>query len=87
MVEPLGSGPGKLGGPCDLALDRNGNVLVSCFGSNKVVLLNSKLEFVKDFIPTSANIRNNDRICLDEERGYLYVADCDERTISVFELN
>ena len=82
-----GSGPGQLDNPRDVVVDRRGFVFVTCLYGNKVVLLNSELEFVKDIIPTSANIRFIDTICLDEYRGVLYVSDNARRTMSVFKLN
>ena len=81
-----GTQKGHLYDPRDIAVDRHGYILVPCYNSGKVVLLTSKLRFVKDVsIPTSANIGAINTICLDECRGRLYVSDEDKETISVFQ--
>ena len=82
-----GSGDGQLDDPRELVVDENGFIFVSCFAGSKVVLLNSKLEYVRDIIPASANIRCINRICFDEYRRKIYVSDYNRKTISVFILH
>ena len=82
-----GSGEGQLDDLRELVVDGSGFIFVSCFAGSKVVLLNSNLEYVRDIIPASANIRCINRISFDEYRRKIYVSDYNRKTISVFILN
>ena len=71
-----GSGSGQLYNPYHLAADVNGfGLVVEHGGSNRVVLLNDKLEFLKELVPTSFELENPIRLCLDRNRKKLFVAD------------
>ena len=82
-----GSGEGQLYSPRQLAVDRNGFVFVTSMDGGKVVLLDSNLKFVKDFIQASVNLKHPYTVCLDEYRRNLYVSDLKNGILSKFQLN
>ena len=79
-----GFGKGQLYHPEQLIVDQNSHIFVPCFGDKRVVFLTSQLKFVKNVIPSSTNISCISTIYLDEYLGQLYVADSNNKTISVF---
>ena len=80
-----GSGCSGLYRPHRLVVDRFGYILVADKSNNRVVLLDKELEYVKDLIPASANLKEIFTLYLDECKSRLYVgAGCE---LMVFELD
>ena len=80
-----GLGTVELINPYHLAADANGFCLiVEHGGTNRIVMLNRDLKFVKEFLPTSTGLKSPLRLCLDRNRKRLYVADYSNARIIAF---
>ena len=77
-----GSGIGHLNRPIHLAIDRNGFILVADHANNRIVRLNSSLEYISETV----GIQQPVRILLDEERGRLYAIERDNECITIFNI-
>ena len=77
-----GSGIGHLNWPRYLAIDRNGFILVADRINNRIVQLNSSLEYISEI----GGIHQPCRILLDEERRRLYVIELDNKSLTVFDV-
>ena len=82
----IGSGIGQMSLPCYLAIDRNGFILVADYNNNRIIQLNASLEFIREFIPRSAGLKNPRRMHLHENMCRLFIAADDERSIAIFDL-
>ena len=82
-----GLGPGQLTFPNHLAADFNGFCLVIDFISNRLLMLNNKLKFVKELVPTSFGLKFPKRLCLDAKHKRLYVADSGNARIVAFDIH
>ena len=82
-----GSGPGQLNNPVHLAADLNGFcvVLDSC-DPCRILLLNEKLEFVQELLPTLSESKSMLRMCLDLGKKRLYVADNINERVVAFDI-
>ena len=81
-----GSGIGQMDYPCYLAIDRNGFILVADENNNRIIQLNTSLEFIREFIPGSVGLKNPKRMHLRENTRRLYIAGRFERNITIFDL-
>ena len=82
-----GSGPEHTTDLYHLAADGNGFCLVVEHGIvNRVVMLNNKLELVKELIPTSMRLEYPLSLCLDKRRKRLYVADHSNGCVFAFNM-
>ena len=77
-----GSGIGQLNMPSYLAIDRNGFILVADEDNNRIVRLNSSLEYIGETV----GIKEPFRILLNEERGRLYVIEYNNQSLTVFDI-
>ena len=77
-----GSVIGHLNVPRRLAIDRNGFILVADFNNNRIVQLNSSLEYISETV----GIQEPFRILLNEERGRLYVIEGGDKSLTVFDV-
>ena len=77
-----GSGIGHLNMPTYLEIDRNGFILVADFNNNRIVQLNSSLEYIDETV----GIQEPHRILLNEERGRLYVKEYNNKSLTVFDV-
>ena len=77
-----GSGIEQLNLPRYLAIDRNGFILVADQLDNRIVRLNSSLEYISEI----GGIQEPVRILLNEERGRLYVIEDDDQSLTVFDV-
>ena len=80
--EEKGSGMGQLNEPVHLAIDRNGSILVAEHGNNRIVKLNSSLEYVNEF----TRFKRPRRMLLNEELRQLYVAENNDRSITIHDM-
>ena len=78
----IGSGIGHLNVPLYLAINRNGFILVADQLNNRVVQLNSSLEYISETV----GIQVPQRILLNEERGRLYVKEFNTKSLTVFDV-
>ena len=78
----IGSGIGQLYTPIHLAIDRNGFILVADRDNNRIVHLNSSLEYIGEIV----GIQKPVRILLDEECGRLYVNETNNKSLTVFDV-
>ena len=82
-----GSGPGRLTTPYHMVADVNGFCLVVEFGgTNRVILLDDNLQFVKELIPQSIGLKRPIRLYLDRNRKKLLVADYNNKRVVVFDV-
>ena len=72
--------------PSHLACDKSGNVLVADCNNNRVVLLNSRLEYIKEIIPSSEGLKSSFKICLDEFHRIFFVADSLNKRLLVYDI-
>ena len=80
-------GLGQSGHPYHLVADVNGFCLVVEHSStNRVVMLNDELKFVKELIPKSIRLNNPIRLCLDKKKKRLYVADFSNARVCAFNI-
>ena len=84
---PTGPGLGQLDGPFCLAIYRNAHILVADCNNNRIIQLNSSLEFIKEFIPKTVELAQPLRIHLLEVKGRLYVIEGNEQSIAIFDLH
>ena len=75
----IGEGIGQLNSPNDLAIDRNGFIFVADYDNDRIVQLNSSLEYTGEI----RRVQRPHRIHLDEEHGRLYVIN--NNSLTVFE--
>ena len=61
--------------PVHLLEDRSRNVLVADMKNGRVFLLSPTLEYKRTLLSSDSKLRFPMRLCLDEERGILFVAD------------
>ena len=80
----LGSGIGQMDWPCYLAIDRNGYIFVADKNNNRIIQLNASLEFIREFYPGSAGLKEPKAMHLHEDDRRLYIAK--ERNIAIFDL-
>ena len=81
-----GSGIGQLNGPCYLAVDKDGFIFVADHKNDRIVQLNSSLEFIRDFKPGSVGLDKPMRMHLQEETRRLYISEYDLQNITVLDL-
>ena len=81
-----GSRIGQMNRPCYLAVDRDGFVLVVDSNNNRIIQLNTSLEFVREFIPGSVGLKKPIGMHLHENRRRLYIAEGDPRNLTIFDL-
>ena len=76
---PPGSGLGGMNVPIRLAVDRSGNVFVVDVNNRRVLLASPDLDDVRELLtPRNGDQRSEPyRICLDELRGLVFVAECE----------
>ena len=84
--EGIGSGIGQMDFPGYLAMDRNGSILVADQNNNRIIQLNASLEFIGEFIPGSAGLKQPLRMYLNENRRCMYIAEQDEQNVTTFDL-
>ena len=77
-----GSGIGHLNVPHHLAIDRNGFILVADHANNRVVQLNSSLEYISQTV----GIQKPWRILLNEERRRLCIIEGYNKSLTVFDV-
>ena len=77
-----GSGIGHLNMPFCLAIDRNGFILVADRDNNRIVQLNSSLEYISETV----GIQKPHRILLNEDRGRMYVIEGNDGSLTVFDV-
>lgn len=80
---------GQIISPAYLAIDRNGFVLVADRDNNRILLLDSDLEFKREILSKERHgLRYPERIFLDEPNGRLFVVenDWEEGRILIFHL-
>ena len=75
-----GTGIGQLNYPRHLAIDRNGFIFVADRENNRIVQLNSSLEYIGETV----GIQEPETILLDEENGRLYVIEHNKQQLTVF---
>ena len=80
------SGIEQMNGPCYLAIDRNGFILVVDYYNNRIIQLNASLEFLREFIPASAGLKKGNRMHLHEGTRRLYIPQREARSIAIFDL-
>ena len=78
----IGSGIGHLNLPGYMAIDRNGFIFVMDFFNNRIVQLNSSLEYIGETV----GIQQPIHILLNEERGRLYVIENNNKSLTVFDV-
>ena len=76
-----GSGIGQLDLPSHLAIDRNGFIFVLDRDNNRIVQLNSLLEYISEI-----EIQKPVRILLNEDRRRLYVIENNNKSLTVFHI-
>ena len=82
-----GSGIGQMNGPCYLAIDRNGFILVADCNNNRIIQLNASLEIIREFVPGSVSLHLPWRMHLHENMRRLYTAEIfHPRNIKMFDL-
>ena len=81
-----GSGPEQLDNPRHLIADVNGCFLVADSRSNRIILLNDELQFVKELIFQSSRTTNPFRLCLDRNRKKMFVAEFNNSLVVVFDI-
>ena len=79
-----GCGKERMNLPCYLVLDQNGFIFVADMKNNRVIQLDSSLEFIKEFIPASVGLKEPRRMLLHEKTGRLYVSERYEQNIAMF---
>ena len=67
-----GSETGQLNEPQHLAVDKNGFIFVADAGNNRIVVLDSKLEWSRDL---QIDVNSPYSLCLDEQRNQLFVGE------------
>ena len=77
----MGPGVRQSNGPLHLAIGRNGSILVADYDNNRIVQLNSSLEYMNDF----ASFKQPKRLLLNKELGRLFVVDLN-RSITILEM-
>ena len=77
-----GSGIGQLNLPYHLAIDRNGFIFVADRDNNRIVRLNSSLEYISETV----GIQEPETILLNEESGRLYVIEDNSQSLTVFDI-
>ena len=80
------SGIRQMDRPFNLAIDRNGSILVADAHNNRIIQLNASLEYIGQFIPGSAGLKQPQRIHLHENTRRLYIAAEREPNITIFDL-
>ena len=80
-----GSGAGQMKFPCRLAVDENGSVLVADRENNRLVMLNSNLEFVKEFSHQSTGLIHPFRVALQDNPDRVYVAEYRRERVLIIE--
>ena len=80
-----GSGIGQMHVPCYLAIDRNGFILVVDENNDRVIILNSSLEFIREFIPGCYGLKKPMRMHLHEATRRLYISDFAQKYIAIFD--
>ena len=90
LIKSYGMGSEQTSEPLDkpvyLAVDRKGFILVTDYGANRIIQLNSSLEFVQDFIPAYVGLIEPFRMCLHEGLRHLFVAEQDKKHFLVFDI-
>ena len=77
-----GTGIGQLSWPYHLAIDRNGFILVADLDNDRIVQLDSSLEYISETV----GIQKPCRILLNEEGGRMYVLEANNRSLTVFDI-
>ena len=69
-----------------LAIDKNGLILVVEYDNNRVIQLNSSLEFVREYIPGSVGLNKPKSMLLHEGTKCLYISEDYEKNITIFDV-
>ena len=69
-----------------LAVDRNGSILVVDAERKRVVQLSPSLKFIRDLIPPSVGFQCPCRMIWQEQEGRMYISDEEDLGITVFDL-
>ena len=77
-----GSGDLQLNTPCYLALCSDDHVIVADNDNGRIVLLNSALEFVRYIL----DFHEPHRLFFDRNAGRLYVGECTNGNVKVFQV-
>ena len=79
-----GSGIGQMNIPSYLAIDRNGFILVADQLNNRIIQLDTSLEFIREFISGSVGLKNPRRMHLHKKTRRLFIGELNERYITIF---
>ena len=90
MMKSYGGGKesevGRMNGPCYLAINRVGFILVADQNNNRIIQLNASLEFIRELILESAGLEKPRRMHLHENTRRLYLSARGEPNITIFDL-
>ena len=85
---PPGSAAGQVDVPLRLVVDRQGYILVADVNNKRVLLSNASLDDVRELVTEGDVSRpwTPGRLCLDEKRGRLYVAEWNSDDVLVLQV-